>query len=111
MGGDKREGRGRERTIIPMAMVFLHNSMRGKEVMELLLDPRGRCGDYRRGGQGSSREFLERHEYDESATAFRQIPQGHHNTHLQFDMGTPQEMELRHNIRLLQALSTVVKAS
>lgn len=50
MRGDKREGRGRERTIILMAMVFLNISMRGKEVMELLLDPRGRCGDYRRGG-------------------------------------------------------------
>lgn len=68
MGGDKREGRGRERTITPMAMVFLHNSMRGKEVMELPLDPRGRCGDYRRSGQGSRREFLERHEYDGTAS-------------------------------------------
>lgn len=45
---------------------------------------------------------------EEWRTAFRQIPQGHPMTHLQFDMSTPQEMELRHIVRLLQTLSTVV---
>ncbi|OBT42146.1 hypothetical protein VE00_08299 [Pseudogymnoascus sp. WSF 3629] len=48
------------------------------------------------------------HLVEEWRTSFRQIPQGHSITHLQFDMSTPQEMELRHIVRMLQALSTVV---
>lgn len=48
------------------------------------------------------------HLVEEWRTSFRQIPQGHSITHLQFDMSTPQAMELRHIVRLLQALSTVV---
>ncbi|KFZ00879.1 hypothetical protein V500_00937 [Pseudogymnoascus sp. VKM F-4518 (FW-2643)] len=44
------------------------------------------------------------HLVEEWRTSFRQIPQGHSITHLQFDMSTPQEMELRHIVRLLQAL-------
>lgn len=46
---------------------------------------------------------------DEWRNAFRLISHGHTLRHLQFDMRTPQKMELRHIVRLLQTLSTTVE--